>query len=229
MARLFELEVPEVEDGLVEVKSIARDAGDRSKVAVHSNEQGLDPVGTCVGIRGSRVRAIVEELNGEKVELIQWNSDPTIFVRNALQPAKISRATLSDTEESVVKVIVPDDQLSLAIGKRGQNVRLSARLTSHRIDIVSESESVDQLKAEMASVFANHVKKDEVSDLKDDPITSIDGVGPKTAEILTAAGYATASDVTNASIDDLANLDGIGAKTAKRIYESAEALKAESD
>ena len=85
MARLFELEVPEVEDGLVEVKSIARDAGDRSKVAVHSNEQGLDPVGTCVGIRGSRVRAIVEELNGEKVELIQWNSDPTIFVRNALQ------------------------------------------------------------------------------------------------------------------------------------------------
>jgi len=229
VARLFELEVPEVEDGLVEVKSIARDAGDRSKVAVHSNEQGLDPVGTCVGIRGSRVRAIVEELNGEKVELIQWNSDPTVFVRNALQPAKISRATLSDTEESVVKVIVPDDQLSLAIGKRGQNVRLSARLTSHRIDIVSESESVDQLKAEMASVFANHVKKDEESDLKDDPITSIDGVGPKTAEILTAAGYATASDVTNASIDDLANLDGIGTKTAKRIYESAEALKAESD
>ena len=129
----------------------------------------------------------------------------------------------------MVKVIVPDDQLSLAIGKRGQNVRLSARLTSHRIDIVSESESVDQLKAEMASVFANHVKKDEVSNLKDDPITSIDGVGPKTAEILTAAGYATASDVTNASIDDLANLDGIGTKTAKRIYESAEALKAESD
>ena len=159
----------------------------------------------------------------------RWNSDPTIFVRNALQPAKISRATLSDTEESVVKVIVPDDQLSLAIGKRGQNVRLSARLTSHRIDIVSESESVDQLKAEMASVFANHVKKDEVSGLKGDPIISIDGVGPKTAEILTAAGYATASDVTSASIDDLANLDGIGAKTAKRIYESAEALKAESD
>ena len=159
--------------------------------------------------------------------MIQWNADPTIFVKNALQPAKISRANLSDTEEGVVKVVVPDDQLSLAIGKRGQNVRLSARLTSHRIDIVSETESVDQLKAEMASVFANQAKEANHNS-NNSQITSIDGVGPKIANVLISAGYDTIQTITNADLADLANLEGIAEKTAQRIYRSAQSLETES-
>ncbi|MDP7280309.1 MAG: transcription termination factor NusA [Candidatus Poribacteria bacterium] len=236
VAQLFELEVPEVEDGLVEIKAIARDPGDRSKVAVHSNEPGIDPVGTCVGIRGSRVRAIVEELKGEKIELIEWNADPTIFVKNSLQPAKIARATLSETEDGVVKVVVPDDQLSLAIGKRGQNVRLSARLTMHRIDIISETEAVSQLKAEMAGVFSSKEAKDksrpaDVSTLDGSPmvndITEIHGIGPKTAETLTTAGFTSIEALAEAEVADLANV--LGENTAQRIHQSARALQQNVD
>ena len=143
--RLFEQEVPEIYEGTVEVKSIAREAGMRSKVAVHSLDDRLDPVGACVGPKGSRVRAVVSELRGERVDVILWDADPAVYVANALSPAKVSRV-LIDAEKSYAGVIVPDDQLSLAIGKEGQNARLAARLTGWHIDIKNETLAADILK-----------------------------------------------------------------------------------
>lgn len=136
--RLFEIEVPEIYDGMVEIKSIAREPGARSKIAVSSREANLDPVGACVGPKGSRVRMVVEELRNERVDVIQWNEDPSVYVSNALSPAKVTRVTIDD-ENHYATVIVPDDQLSLAIGKEGQNARLAARLTGWHIDIKSAS------------------------------------------------------------------------------------------
>ncbi|OUP06981.1 transcription termination factor NusA [Collinsella sp. An2] len=145
LRRLFELEVPEIYEGTVEIKSIAREPGQRSKVAVHSLDDRLDPVGACVGPKGSRVRTVVGELRGERVDVILWDEDPAVYVANALSPAKVSRV-LIDEEKSYAGVIVPDDQLSLAIGKEGQNARLAARLTGWHIDIKSETLAADILK-----------------------------------------------------------------------------------
>lgn len=145
LRRLFELEVPEIYEGTVEIKSIAREPGQRSKVAVHSLDDRLDPVGACVGPKGSRVRTVVGELRGERVDVILWDADPARYVANALSPAKVNRV-LIDEEKSYAGVIVPDDQLSLAIGKEGQNARLAARLTGWHIDIKSESLAADILK-----------------------------------------------------------------------------------
>jgi N utilization substance protein A len=140
LKRLFELEVPEIYDGVVEIKSIAREPGLRSKVAVSSREPGLDPVGACVGPKGSRVRMIVSELRGERIDVVPWNDEPSLFVANALSPAKVTRVLIGDDEHTAT-VIVPDDQLSLAIGKEGQNARLAAKLTGWRIDIKSETQA----------------------------------------------------------------------------------------
>ena len=160
LRRLFELEVPEIYEGNVEIKSIAREPGQRSKVAVHSLDDRLDPVGACVGPKGSRVRTVVGELRGERVDVILWDEDPARYVANALSPAKVNRV-LIDEEKSYAGVIVPDDQLSLAIGKEGQNARLAARLTGWHIDIKSESLAADILK--------NIPKREEpVEDLIDD-------------------------------------------------------------
>jgi N utilization substance protein A len=141
LKRLFELEVPEIYDGIVEIKSVAREPGMRSKIAVSSREPGLDPVGACVGPKGSRVRMVVAELRGERIDVVPWADDPAQFVANALSPAKVNKVITSDTERSAT-VIVPDDQLSLAIGKEGQNARLAAKLTGWRIDIKSEAQAV---------------------------------------------------------------------------------------
>ena len=138
--RLFEAEVAEVRDGIVEIKSIAREAGSRTKMAVWSNDPDVDPVGACVGMNGARVNAIVEELNGEKIDIINWNENPALLIENALSPAKVV-VVLADVEEKTAKVVVPDYQLSLAIGKEGQNARLAARLTGFKIDIKSESQA----------------------------------------------------------------------------------------
>lgn len=140
LKRLFENEVPEIFDGTVEIKSIAREAGDRAKVAVYSAEEGVDPIGTCVGPRGERVQAIVNELNGEKMDIIEWSEDPAKYISNALNPANIVEVRFDPENERVCTVIVPYDQLSLAIGKRGQNARLAAHLTGYKIDIKSESD-----------------------------------------------------------------------------------------
>jgi len=140
LKRLFEIEVPEIYDGTVEIKSVAREAGDRSKISVHSENEEVDPVGSCVGPKGTRVQAVVNELKGEKIDIVKWSSDPVVFVANALSPSKVLDVIVSE-EEKATTVIVPDYQLSLAIGKRGQNARLAAKLTGWKIDIKSETEA----------------------------------------------------------------------------------------
>ncbi len=143
LKRLFEMEVPEIFDGIVEIKSIAREAGDRSKISVYADDPEIDPVGSCVGQRGQRVQAIVDELNGEKIDIIEWSEDPVVYVSNALSPSKVIDVIVNEEEKSTT-VIVPDYQLSLAIGKRGQNARLAARLTGWKIDIKSESSAREE-------------------------------------------------------------------------------------
>ena len=149
LRRLFEQEVPEIYDGTVEVMAIAREAGDRAKVAVRSRDKNIDPVGTCVGPRGQRVQAIVNELNGENMDIIEWNEDPVVFIQNALSPAQVLKVDFNEEARACI-VVVPDNQLSLAIGKRGQNARLAARLTTYKIDIKSESSYADYLEEQAA-------------------------------------------------------------------------------
>mgnify|MGYP001336410001 CR=1 FL=1 len=164
LKRLFELEVPEIYDGTVEIKSVAREAGDRSKISVHSDNPEVDPVGACVGPKGARVQAIVNELKGEKIDIVKWSKDPVEFVANALSPSKVLDVIVNE-EEKATTVIVPDYQLSLAIGKRGQNARLAAKLTNWKIDIKSESEAREKgIYPREESPFANLVLDDVDSD-----------------------------------------------------------------
>ena len=149
--RLFEAEVTEVKDGIVEIKSIAREAGSRTKIAVWSNDPDVDAVGACVGMNGARVNTIVEELRGEKIDIINWDENPAILIENALSPAKVI-SVIADDEEKTAKVVVPDYQLSLAIGKEGQNARLAAKLTGWKIDIKSETQAAEEAAAEPAPV-----------------------------------------------------------------------------
>ncbi|MBU1006381.1 MAG: transcription termination factor NusA [Candidatus Omnitrophica bacterium] len=197
--RLFELEVPEIYEGIVDIKSVSREAGDRSKIAVYSKDDKVDAVGACVGMRGQRVKSIVRELGGEKIDIIRWNIDVGEFIASSLSPAEISSVRLNEAEKRA-EVLVADDQLSLAIGKKGQNVRLAAKLTGWNIDIRS--------KAELENV--NKV-----------PVTEIDSVGPKTAKALAKAGFKTAGDIAKADIKQLSGVDGVGKKTAEKILKSA--------
>ncbi|WP_029266537.1 transcription termination factor NusA [Virgibacillus alimentarius] len=163
LKRLFEMEVPEIYDGIVEVKSITREAGDRSKISVYAPDPEIDPVGSCVGQKGQRVEAIVNELKGEKIDIVEWSEDPVVHVSNALSPSKVVEV-LVDEEEKATTVVVPDYQLSLAIGKRGQNARLAAKLTGWKIDIKSESEALEQgLIAEKEKVTEEEVSNDAVA------------------------------------------------------------------
>lgn len=147
--RLFEKEVAEIQDGTVEIKNIVREAGSRTKMAVWSNDENVDPVGACVGLNGARVNAIVNDLKGEKIDIINWDEDPCVFIENALSPSKVVSVT-ADVEEKSAEVVVPDYQLSLAIGKEGQNARLAARLTGYKIDIKSESQAQEEALREEA-------------------------------------------------------------------------------
>ena len=161
VVQLFEMEVPEIEDGLVEIRAVARDPGDRSKVAVYTNDSSIDPVGTCVGVRGSRVRTIVDELDGEKIELIRWHEDIQTYIKNSLQPANVSHVNIINAEEQSAEVIVPEDQLSLAIGRRGQNIRLSSRLTNWRLNVKGEAEAMEQMKKDVAQVFKSDLPDED--------------------------------------------------------------------
>ncbi len=197
--RLFELEVPEIDEGIVEIKGIAREAGDRTKLAVYSKEEKIDAVGACVGMRGQRVKDIVRELGGERIDIIKWNDDIREYIKSALSPAEIANID-TNREKLQAKVVVEDDQLSLAIGKHGQNVRLASKLTGWNIDIRSKKD----LKA-----------LEEVS------ILSIEGIGKKAKDVLEEAGFDTIDKIATANLGQLVKLPGIGEKTAKKMIESA--------
>ncbi|HIZ96523.1 MAG TPA: transcription termination factor NusA [Candidatus Ligilactobacillus excrementavium] len=179
LKRLFEQEIPEIYDGTVEILSIAREAGDRAKVAVRSNNENVDPVGTCVGPRGERIQTIVNELKGENMDIVQWQEDPADFISNALNPADVLEVRFDPENEHVCTVVVPDDQLSLAIGKRGQNVRLAARLTGYKIDIKSESdmqaaddqEGADEPESQ-DTVETDNIEENQVIDTNDEELDS---------------------------------------------------------
>jgi N utilization substance protein A len=202
LAALFENEVPEIAEGIVSVVQVAREPGSRSKIAVSSRDGDVDPVGACVGMKGSRVQAVVQELRGEKIDIVPWDSDPAKFVCNALAPAEIVRVIVSEGEKSM-EVVVPDDQLSLAIGKRGQNVRLASKLSGWHLDVTSESNYNRALKETY------------------DSLLRLEGVGEKTALALYQGGFRSAEELATAQVADLMQLAEIGEEKATKIIESA--------
>ena len=220
LVKLFEMEVPEIYDGTVQIKGAVREAGERAKVAVISRERDVDPVGACVGMKGTRVQSIIRELRGEKIDIVEWSDDPTTFVLNALSPAKVSRVQVVDEEQRIMEVVVEDKQLSLAIGKKGQNVRLAAKLVGWRIDIKSEEEKRREVEAEMARM-ARAV--DEIRSLESH------GIGEKTVHTLVEAGIHGLAHLAEMTDDDLGALEGIGPKTVERLREAAALAQAEWD
>ncbi len=215
---LFELEVPEIAEGMVEIKSISREPGDRTKIAVWSSNDKVDSVGACVGIRGSRVKGVVKELQGEKIDIVRWSEDSEEFVKAALSPAEVSSVKVLSQEEKKVEVVVADDQLSLAIGKNGQNVRLASKLTGWSIDIRSKKDiAKEKLEGAMAVEPAE----------ADAGIESIEGVGPKTAQALIEAGYKTVEDIKKATEEDLLAVKGIGKKTVEKILQAVKGEKSD--
>lgn len=206
MAKLFAQEVPEVYDGVIEIRAVARDPGSRAKMAVVSNDSSIDPVGACVGMRGSRVQAVVAELQGEKIDIIQWNADEATFLVNALAPAEVTKVVM-DEEEERVEVVVPDEQLSLAIGRRGQNVRLASQLTGWQIDIMTESQESERRQrdfAERTTLFQEALDVDEVI-----------------AQLLVTEGFASVEDVAYVEPDEIAAIEGFDEDTADEIQARA--------
>ena len=206
MAKLFGQEVPEIYDGIIEVKSVARDPGSRAKIAVQSRDSSIDPVGACVGMRGSRVQAVVNELQGEKIDIIPWSPDAATFIVNALQPAEVVKVVL-DEDSSRIEVVVPDDQLSLAIGRRGQNVRLASQLTGWDIDILTEAEESERRQKEFAdrtNVFMNALDVDEV-----------------VAQLLASEGFRSVEELSFVDIAELGSIEGFDEETATEIQNRA--------
>ena len=206
MARLFAQEVPEVYDSVIEIRAVARDPGSRAKMAVISNDSSIDPVGACVGMRGSRVQAVVAELQGEKIDIIQWSQDDATFIVNALAPAEVSKVVM-DEEDERVEVVVPDEQLSLAIGRRGQNVRLASQLTGWQIDIMTESQESERRQREFAertALFQEALDVDEVI-----------------AQLLVTEGFATVEDVAFVENSEVAAIEGFDEDTAEEIQARA--------
>ncbi len=208
--KLFEMEVPEIYDSTVVIETCVRDAGDRTKIAVRSNERDIDPVGACVGMKGSRVQSVIRELRGEKIDIVQWSPDPLQLVQNALNPAKINRVTVLDEEERLLEVVVSEDQLSLAIGKKGQNVRLAARLTGWKIDIKSEAEKVREVERQMEHLTRSSTLMRELP-----------GVGEATADKLVEAGFETLEAVAQAETETLAAVPGLSTAKADKLRNAA--------
>ena len=187
------MEVPEIYDGTVVMKAAVREPGDRAKIAVISNERDVDPVGACVGMKGSRVQSIIRELRGEKIDIIEWSEDPAIFAANALSPAKVSKVAVMDFEEKNLQVTVETEQQSLAIGKRGQNVRLAARLVGWAIDIRSEEDMKREIAQQMEEMLTAEVL----------PVTFLEGITPSDSAILAEHGIETIEQLAAASVDDI--------------------------
>ncbi|WP_243613492.1 transcription termination factor NusA [Shimia aestuarii] len=206
MAELFKMEVPEIYDGIIEIKAVARDPGSRAKIAVISYDGSIDPVGACVGMRGSRVQAVVNELQGEKIDIIPWNEDQPTFLVNALQPAEVSKVVL-DEEAGKIEVVVPDEQLSLAIGRRGQNVRLASQLTALDIDIMTEAEESERRQKEFeerTKLFMDTLDLDEFF-----------------AQLLVSEGFSNLEEVAYVEIDELLVIDGVDEDTAAELQARA--------
>lgn len=210
LRRLFESEVPEVAEKIIEIKGIAREPGSRAKVSVVSNDDKIDAVGACVGIKGSRVQAIVRELGGEKIDIVPWSVDPIVFVTRALSPAKVLEAQVVEMEQKIL-VTVADDQLSLAIGKGGQNARLAAKLTGWKIDLISKSERERQKEYE---------RKARID------IEEFEAAGPKLREKLLREGIETVQDLLKTPLEELLAIQGVGEKTAEKLLEEARELLA---
>jgi len=208
LKRLFEMEVPEIYDETVVIKSAVREPGDRAKIAVTSNEKDVDPVGACVGMKGSRVQAIIKELRGEKIDIIEWSDEPSVFAANALSPAKVSQVRITDINNRLMEVIVGEDQLSLAIGKKGQNVRLATRLVGWEIKIVSE----ELLKREIAQQMGRMMASGEAV-----PITALEGVTTSQAETLAEKGISDVEALAAATVDDLVDFLDISMDQAEAI------------
>lgn len=211
---LFELEVPEVADGMVEIKSVSREAGDRTKIAVWSKNDKIDCVGACVGIRGSRVKGVVKELQGEKIDIVRWSDEVEEFVKAALSPAEVSSVKILSREDKKVEVIVSDDQLSLAIGKNGQNVRLASKLSGWSIDIRSKKDIVKEQLEQMS--FPEGSEKETVSVTDESGVEAL-GLSAKITEALQSAGLKTVADLKNSSKEQLLEVKGVGKKTVEKI------------
>ena len=206
MAELFKMEVPEIYDGVIEIKAVARDPGSRAKIGVISYDSSIDPVGACVGMRGSRVQAVVNELQGEKIDIIPWNEDQATFLVNALQPAEVSKVVI-DEEAGKIEVVVPDEQLSLAIGRRGQNVRLASQLTGLDIDILTEAEESERRQAEFAErtkLFVDALDLDEFF-----------------AQLLVSEGFTNLEEVAYVEADELLSIEGVDEATAEELQARA--------
>ncbi|HKQ86286.1 MAG TPA: transcription termination factor NusA [Candidatus Acidoferrales bacterium] len=210
--RLFEMEVPEIYDGTVQIRAVAREAGERTKIAVESRDKDVDPVGACVGMKGMRVQSIIRELRGEKIDIIPHSEETIAFAQKALSPAKVSRVQITDPEEKRLEVIVEDTQLSLAIGKKGQNVRLASKLIGWNIDIKSEEEKRREVEAQMAALTAPGTA-----------LTELAGVGPKTIEKLEAAGITSVEKLADMTPEQLVEIPGIGEKMVEKIHQSVAA------
>ena len=207
VSHLFQTEVPEIYDNTVVIRAIAREAGERTKIAVMSKDKDVDPVGACVGMKGMRVQSIIRELRGEKIDIIEYHEDPVTFAEKALQPAKVSRVTVLEGHEKHLEVIVDDSQLSLAIGKKGQNVRLAAKLLGWKIDIKSEEEKRQEVEAQMSQVMT------QVST----PLESVPELEPGIIEKLLAAGITTVEQVADMTPEQLEEIPGVGPKTVEKI------------
>lgn len=213
LRRLFEMEVPEINEKIVEIVEIVRDPGFRAKVLVRSNNPKVDAVGACIGIRGSRIRSIMNEVSGERIDLVPFTDEAAAFISASLTPAKTSSVKLVDKENRRAEVIVANDQLSLAIGKDGQNVRLASKLTGWNIEVKSESQKVEEVETKEAGQLAD--------------LGQLDGVGPKVAEVLVKGGMADIYKLATLTAEDLMTLQGVGEKTAQKIIASAQKWAAE--
>jgi N utilization substance protein A len=215
LERLFEMEVPEIYDGTVVIKSCVREPGERAKIAVVSNERDVDPVGACVGMKGSRVQAIIRELRGEKIDIIEWSEEPSVFAANSLSPAKVNQVRITDIENRQMEVIVNEDQLSLAIGKRGQNVRLATKLVGWNIDIRSEEELKKEVAEAMGAMIASGAPV---------PLSAIEGVTAQQAEALATHGVNDIDGLAATTVDDLVEFLDVSLDQAEQMLTAAQAV-----
>jgi N utilization substance protein A len=220
---LFKLEVPEIQQGIVEIRASAREVGSRTKIAVFSRDDSIDPVGACVGLKGARVQAVVNELGGERIDIVPWSNDPERFAKLALAPARVARV-FSDPGAKTIQAVVDEDQLSLAIGRNGQNVRLASELTGWKIDLYSSREWME--RGGEAPLFAPLPEEEELADV---PLTEIEGLNEATVAVLEHAGFKTLNDILDLDREDFLKLPGIAPTEADRIMQIIDELTTEDD